>query len=69
MVVASYFGHLNFVGLDLLHKKNMVTGLQFIGRPDEECEGCIIGKHRRETFERKESWRTSKQLELVHSNL
>ena len=44
------FGHLNFGGLNLLHRKGMVNGLPFIEKPDSICEGCILGKQHRETF-------------------
>eukprot|EP01018_Ginkgo_biloba_P008530 Gb_21972 [translate_table: standard] len=47
----------------------MVTGLLLIQRPDEECEGCIIGKHHREPFAVRESWRALEPLELVRSDL
>ncbi|KAM1480370.1 hypothetical protein ACFX2I_027522 [Malus domestica] len=32
------FGHLNFEGLELLSKKEMVRGLPCINRPDQACE-------------------------------
>eukprot|EP00253_Pinus_taeda_P023625 PITA_23625 len=44
------FGHLNFIGLILLHRKGVVKGLPLIEKPDNLCEGCILGKQHRETF-------------------
>lgn len=44
------FGHLNFGGLNLLHKKGMVKGLPLIEKPDSVCEGCILGKQHKEIF-------------------
>ena len=44
------FGHLNFEGLNLLHRKGMVKGLPLIEKPDSLCEGCILGKQHRENF-------------------
>ena len=44
------FGHLNFGGLNLLHIKGMVRGLPLIEKPDNLCEGCILGKQHRESF-------------------
>ena len=44
------FGHLNFGGLNLLHRKGMVKGLPLIEKPDNICEGCILGKQHRGTF-------------------
>ncbi|KAA0050875.1 putative leucine-rich repeat receptor-like protein kinase [Cucumis melo var. makuwa] len=38
------FGHLNFDGLRLLARKNMVKGLPYIKHPDQLCEGCLHGK-------------------------
>ena len=61
------FGHLNFGGLNLLHRKGMVKGLPLIEKPDSLCEGCIYGKKHRETFpvgkliRAKETWRLSTQ--------
>ena len=38
------FGHLNFGGLELLSKKEMVRGLPCISHPDQVCKGCLLGK-------------------------
>ena len=47
------FGHLNFGGLNLLHRKDMVKGLPLIEKPDNICEGCIFGKKHSEIFQQK----------------
>ncbi|KAE8658327.1 Meiotic recombination protein DMC1-like protein [Hibiscus syriacus] len=47
------FGHLNFGGLELLSKKEMVKGLPHINHPDQLCEGCLVGKHSGKAFQRK----------------
>ena len=44
------FGHLNFGGLNLLHRKGMVNGLPLIEKPNSLCEGCILGKQHRDIF-------------------
>ena len=44
------FGHLNFGGLNFLHRKGMVKGFPLIEKPDNLCEGCILGKQHRESF-------------------
>ena len=44
------FGHFNFGGLNLLHRKIMVRRLPLIEKPDNLCEGCILGKQHRERF-------------------
>eukprot|EP00253_Pinus_taeda_P010559 PITA_10559 len=44
------FGHLNFGGINLLSRKGMVKGLPLIEKPENLCEGCILGKQHRESF-------------------
>jgi hypothetical protein len=63
------FGHLNFRYMQRLAKQGMVKGL-----PDDYffegvCEGCILGKHIEEKFEKGKARRASSSLELVHSDL
>ena len=41
------YGHLNYKGLHLLKKKNMVIGLPNISSLDKVCEGCVYGKMHR----------------------
>ena len=63
------FGHLNFGGLNLLHRKGMVRGLPLIEKPDNLCEGCILGKQHKESFPAGKSIRAKAPLEIVHSNV
>lgn len=63
------FGHLNFGGLNLLHRKGMVKGLPLIEKPGSVCEGCILGKQHRETFPVGKSVRAKAPLEIFHSDL
>lgn len=63
------FGHVNFDSLKLLSQKKMVRGLPEISSPKEICEPCVIGKKCKESFPSGQSWRASKPLELVHSDL
>eukprot|EP00253_Pinus_taeda_P033405 PITA_33405 len=63
------FGHLNFGGLNLLHKKDMVKGLPLIEKPDSRCEGYILGKQHRETFPARKLVRAKAPLEIVHLDL
>ncbi|KAA0032987.1 copia protein [Cucumis melo var. makuwa] len=51
------FGHLNFDGLRLLARKNMVKGLPYVKLPDQLCEGCLHGKQSRKSFPQESSWR------------
>ena len=61
--------HLHFGGLDLLQKKKMVKGLPSIEQSIGSCESCILGKHAREKFISRVSYRAKAALELVHTNL
>ena len=63
------FGHLNFRGLQLLSKKEIVRGLPFISHPDQVCEGCLLGKHFKKSFPKKSRSRAQKPLELIHTNV
>jgi len=63
------FGHLNFGGLNLLHRKGMVRGLPLIEKPDSLCEGCILGKQHRENFSSGKRIRAKAPLEIIHSDL
>ncbi|MFV0960832.1 hypothetical protein QML37_31560, partial [Klebsiella pneumoniae] len=44
-------------------------GIPNIRQQDKICEGCVLGKHHRDSFPVESSWRASKPLELVHSDL
>ena len=63
------YGHLNFLGLKLLHEKKMVEGLPSIEHEDGACEGCIYGKHQRASFPVGKSWRAKKPLQLIHADI
>jgi hypothetical protein len=63
------FGHLNFGGLKLLHTKDMVKGLPLIEKPKRICEGCIFGKHHRESFPVGKSYREKNPLETIHLDI
>ena len=63
------FGHLNFWGLNFLHRKIMVKGLPLIEKLDSLCEGCILGKQHKEIFPSRKSIRAKAPLEIVHSDL
>ncbi|KAL0553618.1 hypothetical protein IC582_007518 [Cucumis melo] len=63
------FGHLNFDGLRLLARKNMVKGLSYVKHPDQLCEDCLHGKQSRKSFPRESSSKARRPLELVHTDL
>ena len=50
-------------------KGNMVTGLPLVSCKDGVCSGCVLGKHHRDSFDKRASWHASVPLELVHSDL
>ena len=47
----------------------MVRGLPLIEKPDNLCEGCILGKQHRESFPSRKSIREKAPIEIVHSDL
>ena len=47
----------------------MVRGFPLIEKPDNQCEGCILGKQHRENFPSGKSITEKAPLEIVHSDL
>eukprot|EP01018_Ginkgo_biloba_P022218 Gb_20056 [translate_table: standard] len=62
------YGHLNYGGLVMLRKNEMVVGLPFIQGSKEVCEGCIYGKQHRDSFP-VSKFKAREPLELVHIDL
>ena len=50
--------HLNYGKMELLTK--MVHILPHISSTNGVCEGCVLGKHHREMFEKGKDWRAKK---------
>ena len=46
------FGHLNFIYMQQLSKKILVDGLLDIHFSKGVCEGCVLGKHPQEKFDK-----------------
>ena len=63
------FGHLNYRYLQQLNQQSMVIGLPSVQFSGGVCQGCILGKHPKEKFDKGKAWRASQILELVHSDL
>jgi hypothetical protein len=63
------FGHLNFRYMQQLSKKILVDGLQDIHFSKGVCEGCVLGKHAQEKFDKGKSQRAYAPLDLIHSDL
>lgn len=61
------FGHLNHNSLATLAEKEMVTGLPKISIDGVVCEICMKGKQSRENIPKQSVWRSSRGLNLVHS--
>ena len=47
----------------------MVVGLPPISSSKGVCEGCVLGKHHREMFEKGKAQRAKEPLQLIHSDL
>jgi hypothetical protein len=63
------FGHLNFIYMQHISKKILVDGLPDIHFSKGVCEGCVLGKHPQEKFNKGKSQRASTPLDLIHSDL
>jgi hypothetical protein len=63
------FGHLNYRSLQQLCNQQMVNSLPLVSCRDGVCAGCVLGKHHRDSFEKRASWHASGPLQLVHSDL
>lgn len=63
------YGHLGYVGLNLLFKKRIVDNFSCIKEFSSKRETCILGKQHRLPFNSGNSRRARAPLELVHTNL
>ncbi|MCH95745.1 retrovirus-related pol polyprotein from transposon tnt 1-94, partial [Trifolium medium] len=63
------FGHLNFRDLNMMHNKNMVSGLTKIQMPSEVCEDCVQAKQHRDSFSKNVLSRTKSVLEVIYSDV
>ena len=63
------YGHLNFKGLSLLQRKEMVRGLPPIEAPFSSCESCILVEQHRESFSKEMSYKVWAPLEIVHTDI
>jgi hypothetical protein len=63
------FGHLNFRYMQQIIKKKLFDGLPDIHFSKGVCEGCVLGKHPQEKFNKGKSQRASAPLDLIHSDL
>jgi hypothetical protein len=67
--MAQKVGHLNFICMQLIRKKILVDGLLDIHFSKGVCEGCVIGKHPQEKFNKGKSQRAFVPLYMIYSDL
>jgi hypothetical protein len=63
------FGNLNFRYMQQFSKHILVDGLPDIHFSKGVCEGCVLGKHPQEKFDKGKYERASAPLDLIHSDL
>ena len=64
------FGHLNFSYVNKLAQGNLVEGMTHTtGTVNHECEACAQAKMHKIPFPKKSTKKTSRALELIHSDL
>lgn len=67
------YGHLNAKSLDQVFRSGMVIGvncpLDENGKNVVMCEPCVLGKQTRKPFPVRESKRSSRVIEVIHSNV
>ena len=63
------FGYLNFEALKSTGDKNIVDGIPSINDPNKLCDSCLLGEHAMRSFPEKTTLRTSKPLQLVHTDV
>lgn len=63
------FGHLNQSSLKMLVEKDMVRGMPQISMEEGVSEICMKGKQNRTNIPKQSTWRASRGLELVHSDI
>ena len=59
----------NFRYMTHISKKILVDGLPDIHFSKGVCEGCVLGKHPQEKFDKGKPQRASTPLDLIHSDL
>ena len=62
-------GHVNFNGLVLLLKKNIMKDLPSINHPNLVCEGCLLDKPFRKSFPKKSSSKAQKPLKFIYTDV
>jgi hypothetical protein len=63
------FRHLNFIYMQQLRKHGLFDGLPDIHFSKGIFEGCVLGKHPQDKFDKGKTQRASSPLDLIHSDL
>jgi hypothetical protein len=63
------FGHVNFGALKKMGREELISGLPVLEQPEQMCDSCLVGKHRRTPFPQRALARSSEVLQLLHGDL
>jgi hypothetical protein len=63
------YRHLHFKGLSTLFCKKMGKGMPHLSESSDVCTVCMTGKQHRETIPRKNIWRATQKLQLIHADI
>jgi hypothetical protein len=63
------FGHLNSIYMKQISKQGLVDDLTDIHFSKGLCEGCVLGKHPQEKFDKGKTRRDSSPLDMIHNDL
>jgi hypothetical protein len=63
------YGHVNFHALKKLADKEIMNGMPQIDHIEHVCDGCLVGKQHRASFQVLSSFRATGPLELLHGDL
>ena len=65
----SRFGHLSFHTVKEMSSKKLVEGLPPVKIPSKLCRNCIARKHHMTPFPKSSSFRATKPLELIYTDI
>ena len=47
----------------------MILGLPTISSTKDVCEGCVLGKHHKEKFDKDKPWPSKEKIQLIRSDI
>jgi transposase InsO family protein len=65
----AHFRHLNFGALRKMGRDELVRGMPMLDQPEQMCDSCLVGKHRRTPFPRRALTHSTEPLKLLHGDL